>query len=74
MRRVLLPLLGISILVAAWAVAVWFQRTSLLPGPGKVLLGIIELARRGLLIRHLMLGPHQAAGPGDVLAADAAQA
>jgi len=53
-RRVLLPLIGISILVAAWAVAVWFHRTSLLPGPGRVLLGIIELARRGLLIRHLV--------------------
>jgi len=53
-RRVLLPLLGISILVAAWAVAVWFQHTSLLPGPRKVLLGIIELARRGLLIRHVI--------------------
>ncbi len=54
MRRVLLPLIGISILVAAWAVAVWFHRTSLLPRPGKVLLGIVELARRGLLIRHLV--------------------
>ncbi len=54
MRRVLLPWIGIGILVAAWAVAVWVHRTSLLPGPGKVLLGIIELARRGLLIRHLV--------------------
>ncbi len=54
MRRVLLPLIAISILVAAWAVAIWFHRTSLLPGPGRVLLGIIELARRGLLIRHLV--------------------
>ena len=54
MRRVLLPLIGISILVAAWTVAVWFHRASLLPGPGKVLLGIVELARRGLLLRHLV--------------------
>ena len=43
MRRVLLPLIGISILMAAWTLAVGFHRTSLLPGPGKVLLGIVEL-------------------------------
>jgi NitT/TauT family transport system permease protein len=53
-RKVLLPLIGVSILVAVWAIAIWLHPSSLLPGPRKVLLGIIELARRGLLVKHLV--------------------
>jgi len=53
-RKVLLPLTGVSILVAAWAAAIRFHGTTLLPGPAKVVLGILELAHRGLLLRHVI--------------------
>jgi len=53
-RKLLLSLSGLAILVALWSLAVAIHRTTILPGPYKVLLGIVDLARRGLLARHVV--------------------
>jgi NitT/TauT family transport system permease protein len=50
--RALSPVCGLGALVAAWAVAVWLARSPIIPGPWAVARGIVELARRGLLVRY----------------------
>jgi NitT/TauT family transport system permease protein len=41
-------------LIALWSAAVAISGSRLLPGPWKVLLGLVDLARRGLLHRHVI--------------------
>jgi NitT/TauT family transport system permease protein len=53
-RRILLSLSGVATLLALWALAVSLHPTTILPGPFKVLLGVVDLARRGLLLRHVV--------------------
>ncbi|HEX6835286.1 MAG TPA: ABC transporter permease [Polyangia bacterium] len=53
-RKLLLSLSGVTTLVAVWALAVSIHRTTILPGPYKTLLGVVDLARRGLLARHVV--------------------
>lgn len=48
-----LPFSGLS-LVAGWHVAVITADTSMLPGPAAVVLGVVELARRGVLQHHVV--------------------
>jgi NitT/TauT family transport system permease protein len=53
-RKILLSLAGVTALVALWSLGVALNHATLLPGPGKMLLGIVDLARRGLLVRHVV--------------------
>jgi len=52
--RKLLPLAGIAILLLGWDLAVRSSSSMILPGPGKVFLALVELARKGLLVRHVV--------------------
>jgi NitT/TauT family transport system permease protein len=53
-RRVALSTAGIVALVLVWSAAIAIGKSQLLPGPWKVVLGIGDLARRGLLVKHLV--------------------
>jgi NitT/TauT family transport system permease protein len=53
-RRIVLSLVGVTALVALWSLAIALSHATLLPGPGRVLFGIWDLARRGLLMKHLV--------------------
>jgi NitT/TauT family transport system permease protein len=48
------PLILFAVLLAAWHFAAVRQTTPLLPTPWQVLLGIIELAQRGLLLKYIV--------------------
>ena len=50
----LLPLLGIVAFVAVWHVAVVFSPDTLVPSPLAAALAIVELARKGLLVRYVV--------------------
>jgi len=54
LRNVLFPLLGILGLVALWAAASAIGHSQILPGPGGVLFGLVDLVRRGLLLKHVV--------------------
>jgi NitT/TauT family transport system permease protein len=49
-----LPLLGVALLIGAWQVAVVLHPRSLIPGPWIVVLGLIELWRKGLLVKFIV--------------------
>ncbi len=53
-RKVSLSLLGLAALLALWSLAIALGDSPILPGPGKVALGLVDLARRGLLLRHVV--------------------
>ena len=50
---VLLPLLFGGVVLLAWSLAVRWSGTHIFPAPGGVLVGLVELARRGVLLRYL---------------------
>ena len=50
----ILPFSGIAILLVVWDLAIRTGRFPLLPGPGAVAGAIIELARRGFLVKHVV--------------------
>jgi NitT/TauT family transport system permease protein len=45
---------GVTALLVLWSLAIAIHPATILPGPLKVLLGVIDLARRGLLLRHVV--------------------
>jgi NitT/TauT family transport system permease protein len=49
-----LPLLVVFALVVAWEISVRLTHSDLLPGPGQVALGIVELGRKGLLLKYIV--------------------
>jgi NitT/TauT family transport system permease protein len=51
-HRVLAPVVNIAILLAVWDRAVVWSGTQILPSPWSVVLGIVELARNGLLLKY----------------------
>ncbi len=54
LRKRLLPLVGITALVIAWSLAIAIGHSPILPGPWKTFLGLVDLARRGLLVKHVV--------------------
>lgn len=52
-RARLLPLTGIIVALLAWQVGVWL-RPGLIPGPLVVASAIVELAKRGLLVKYIV--------------------
>ena len=52
--RRLLPFSGIFLFVLAWHFAVAAEPHTLVPSPGAALLGIVELARKGLLAKYVV--------------------
>jgi NitT/TauT family transport system permease protein len=52
-RTVLSPI-GLVALVLLWSFAVALSGTRILPGPLKVLGGLVDLVRRGLLVKHVV--------------------
>lgn len=48
------PLWGLAALLAGWSIAVALSSTTIIPGPLAVALGIVELARKGLLVRYVV--------------------
>jgi NitT/TauT family transport system permease protein len=54
MKARLLPFTSVTILIAAWQISVSLSPGSLIPGPWAVVMGIIELARKGLLLKYVV--------------------
>src|SRR5438874_5059629 len=54
MKSRLLPFISVAVLIATWQIAVASQPDSLIPGPWAVAAGIVELARKGLLIKYIV--------------------
>src|SRR5260370_13636642 len=54
MKTRLLPFTSVVILLIAWQIGVSSHPNSLLPGPWAVLLGIVELAQKGLLVKYVV--------------------
>jgi len=52
--RLLRPLSFVALLLIAWHVAVKLQKAPIFPGPLAVGSGLIELARRGLLLKYVV--------------------
>ena len=50
----ILALAFVTLLIGAWQVAVSRQSSAIIPGPWAVLLGIAELARKGLLLKYVV--------------------
>src|SRR6516225_6999999 len=53
-RRLALSFTGIAGLIALWSIAIALGHSHILPGPWRVALGVVDLARRGLLIKHIV--------------------
>src|SRR5260370_33594056 len=54
MKASLLPFTSIVILLIAWQIGVSSHPDSLLPDPSAVVLGIVELAKKGLLVKYIV--------------------
>src|SRR6266481_205474 len=54
MKARLLPFTSVVILLIAWQIGVSSNPNSLVPGPWAVVLGIVELARKGLLVKYVV--------------------
>lgn len=54
LRKPILSLVGIATLVALWGAAIRLGGSPILPGPWKVVLGFVDLLRRGLLAKHVV--------------------
>src|SRR5438045_3033763 len=54
MKARILPFTSVAILIAAWQIAVSVNPATLIPGPWAVVLGIVELARKGLLVKYVV--------------------
>jgi NitT/TauT family transport system permease protein len=54
MYKRLLPFTCVAALIAAWHLTVSLQSDSLIPGPWAVVLGIAELANKGLLAKYVV--------------------
>lgn len=52
--RKFLPLIVIATLIAAWHFAVLWWHSMIIPGPWAVATGIMELARKGLLVKYVV--------------------
>lgn len=52
--RYVLPLALIALLILAWDLAVRWMGSAIIPGPVAVVFGLIELARRGLLVKYVV--------------------
>lgn len=44
----------VALLLVAWHIAITFQKTRILPGPLAVASGLLELGRRGLLLKYVV--------------------
>src|SRR5882757_6297372 len=53
MKARLLPFTSVALLIAIWQIAVSSSTSTLIPGPWAVVLGIVELARKGLLVKYV---------------------
>ncbi len=53
-RQLLLSLLGVAGLLAAWSLAIALGGATILPGPRRVALGLVDLVERGLLLKHVV--------------------
>src|SRR5260370_19353821 len=54
MKTLLLPFASVAILLSAWQIGVSSHPNTLLPGPRAVVLGIVELAQKGLLVKYVV--------------------
>src|SRR6266702_3701395 len=54
MKARFLPFTSVAILIAAWQIAVSSSAATLIPGPWAVVLGIAELAQKGLLVKYVV--------------------
>jgi len=54
MKARLLPFSSIALLIAVWQIAVSRNAGTLIPGPGAVVMGIVELAEKGLLVKYVV--------------------
>jgi len=53
-RKVFLSVIGLVGLVVAWSVGIRLAGQTILPGPYRVVLGLVDLAKRGVLLRHVV--------------------
>jgi len=54
MKARLLPFTSIALLITIWQIAVTVNSDSLIPGPWAVVMGIVELAQKGLLLKYVV--------------------
>lgn len=54
LRKTFLSTVGIVFLVVLWGIAVRVSGTRVLPGPWRVVLGLVDLVHRGLLAKHVV--------------------
>ncbi len=54
LRSSILPLVGLAGLLAIWSAALAIHGSRILPGPWQVTLGLVDLMRRGLLLKHVV--------------------
>jgi NitT/TauT family transport system permease protein len=54
MKARLLPFTSIALLISVWQIAVSANPGSLIPAPWAVVMGIVELARKGLLVKYVV--------------------
>ena len=54
MKTRLLPFTSVALLIVIWQIAVSSNPGTLIPGPWAVVLGIVELARKGLLVKYVV--------------------
>ena len=54
MKARFLPFTSVALLIAFWQIAVSLNPGSLVPGPWAVVMGIVELARKGLLLKYVV--------------------
>jgi len=54
MKARLLPFTSVTLLIVIWQIAVSASPGSLIPGPWAVVMGIVELARKGLLLKYVV--------------------
>lgn len=48
------PVLVVAVLIAVWWAAIAISGTRIFPGPWEVVLGIVSLAREGVLLHHIL--------------------
>lgn len=53
-QRIALPTIVFAVLLTAWHLAIRLTGNDLLPTPWQVLLGIVELAEKGLLLKYIV--------------------
>src|SRR5437016_5487520 len=53
-QNIVLPLMVAAVFIAVWHLAVWLSGTPIFPKPAQVLAGMVELIKRGVLLKYII--------------------